>query len=736
MAGKMKELRFSHSEGHTETCFDKNGKYILTAGADGDVRVYNDLLDDDAVSFRVGTLVTAIAVREKEIAVATDCNDVKTFSIPEGIQQEILLRFTARVNTICFNKNGDLLAAGSSDFTIKIVTKEENIHKSLNGHNAPVLSVAFSPDDQYLASSSCDGMLKIWNISNQECIKSLSIFPKSNDTSTSKTLCKIAWCHGKEKLIAAPVGKGIMLISTETWTEVITLNSPNSEITSIVSFSPCGGYIASSSISGDIIVWDAAKMKEIESMKHENGSKITSLNWNPKTIGELVYADDQGQFSICSDVLSKTEKHRVQNFDNFIADEAEDDDIDDADISLDLIKEGLVPKPVDDMAETEDLDSMQDFIVEDKPKKPEYHIPFHQKAFQSGATPSHLTHRFMTWNSVGIIRCHNEDDSSTIDIEFHDAGLHHPLHLSNTMNHTMAALSSTAVVLACQSQDEVPSKLVCLHFGTWDSNKEWTASMPKGEDIKSIAVNQSYIAVATSANIVRIFTVGGLQFNLFNIPGPVVSMAMCDTQLLIVYHQGTGLPECQCLGARLFEINSRRWNSLTEHQLPLSKKSTLSWLGFSAEQTPVAVDSNGVVRMLQRSFGNTWIPVLNLKNQTKTKSDRYWVIGVTENPPEIRCILCKGANFPATIPRPVPSSLTMKIPLCDGDTEKGQMEETYIQNKVVTGFYDYHRKKGVELDEVSNAEAKKSEIQLLIKLFAVSMIRGCLTSALSGTSEV
>ena len=59
------------------------------------------------------------------------------------------------------------------------------------------------------------------------------------------------------------------------------------------------------------------------------------------------------------------------------------------------------------------------------------------------------------WNSVGIIRCHSDDDISTIDIEFHDASLHHPLHFSNVLDHTIASLSSTAAVLACESQDEI-----------------------------------------------------------------------------------------------------------------------------------------------------------------------------------------------------------------------------------------------------------------------------------------
>ena len=53
-------------------------------------------------------------------------------------------------------------------------------------------------------------------------------------------------------------------------------------------------------------------------------------------------------------------------------------------------------------------------------------------------------------------------------------------------------------------------------------------------------MNSRFIAVATSIGLVRIFTVGGLQFHVFSIAGPVVTMSMCETQLMIVYHQATG----------------------------------------------------------------------------------------------------------------------------------------------------------------------------------------------------
>ncbi|XP_037557933.2 WD repeat and HMG-box DNA-binding protein 1, partial [Dermacentor silvarum] len=101
------------------------------------------------------------------------------------------------------------------------------------------------------------------------------------------------------------------------------------------------------------------------------------------------------------------------------------------------------------------------------PVQPEYRPRLVQDAFQPGSTPVHLQHRFMVWNSVGMVRAHNTAEESSIDVEFHDTSVHHALHRGNTQGHTMAALSEKALVLAG------PQQLECLHLGSWDANKEW-----------------------------------------------------------------------------------------------------------------------------------------------------------------------------------------------------------------------------------------------------------------------
>lgn len=68
----------------------------------------------------------------------------------------------------------------------------------------------------------------------------------------------------------------------------------------------------------------------------------------------------------------------------------------------------------------------------------------------------------MVWNRYGLVtqfRGHDQEDDDndddnhhmskgSIEVDFHDANLHHSLRLSNTVGYTMADLSLTAVLLA------------------------------------------------------------------------------------------------------------------------------------------------------------------------------------------------------------------------------------------------------------------------------------------------
>nr|XP_045010764.1 WD repeat and HMG-box DNA-binding protein 1 isoform X2 [Jaculus jaculus] len=769
MPATQKPMRYGHTEGHTDVCFDDSGSCIVTCGSDGDVRIWEDLDDDDPKSINVGEKAYSCALKNGKLVTAVSNNTVQVHTFPDGVPDGILTRFTTNANHVVFSPDGANVAAGSSDFLIKIVEVMDNSQqKTFRGHDAPVLSLSFDPQNIFLASASCDGSVRVWHISDQTCAMSWPLLQKCSDVVNAKSICRLAWQPKNGKLLAVPVEKSVKLYRRETWNNAFDLSdSFISQTLNIVTWSSCGQYLAAGSINGSIIVWNVETKECMERVKHEKGYSICGLAWHP-TCSRICYTDGEGNLGLLENVCGSNEKmsnskvpSRVEKDYNdlFDGDDASNggDFLHDNALEIPAFSKGLMHDDEDDdglmlasgrprqrshileddenpvdvsMLKTDLLREEEDDPATNthslplaKSQRPLYDGPMptpRQKAFQSSSTPVHLTHRFMVWNSIGIIRCYNDEQDNAIDVEFHDTSIHHATHLSNTLNYTVATLSHEAILLACQSTDELPSKLHCLHFSSWDSSKEWLVDMPQDEDIEAICLGQGWAAAATSALLLRLFSIGGVQKEVFCLPGPVVSMAGHGEQLLIVYHRGTGFDGDQCLGVQLLELGQKKKQILHGDPLPLTRKSYLTWVGFSAEGTPCYVDSEGCVRMLNRGLGNTWTPICNTREHCKGKSDHYWVVGIHENPQQLRCIPCKGSRFPPTLPRPAVAILSFKLPYCQIATEKGQMEEQFWRSVIFHNYLDYLAKNGYEYEESTKNQAIKEQQELLMKMLALS----------------
>ncbi|XP_008404223.1 WD repeat and HMG-box DNA-binding protein 1 isoform X1 [Poecilia reticulata] len=766
MPCERKPMRYGHSEGHTEVCFDDTGRYIVTCGNDGDVRIWESLDDDDPKFITVGEKAYSLALKKGKLVTASSSNTVQIHTFPDGDPDGILTRFTTNATHVTFNRSGTRVAAGSSDFMVKVVeVSDSSQQKTLRGHEAPVLSVTFDPKDEYLASSSCDGSVVVWNIEDQTRVTSWPLLQKTNDVSNAASLCRLAFQPAAGKFLAVPVETRVHLYERGSWDHVGSLSDELlTQPVNVAAWSPCGRFLAAGAVGGLLTIWDVSSRLVVERQKHEKGFTVCSLAWHPSG-SQIAYTDTEGCLGLLDGLgtsgTGSTTAPAVKpangyddlfdEDDDRLMDEglsdtnspvkkaaaaADEDDDDflipstgrvrnrgailDDENSLDT---GSLKLGQDKFGDNDDDDAGSSVAPAAAALRPVYDGPVPtppQKAFQPGSTPAHLTHRFMMWNSVGIVRGYNDEQDNAIDVEFHDTAVHHAMHLTNSLGHTMADLSQEAVLLACPSTDDLASKLQCLHFSCWDTNKEWMVDLPQGEDVKALCLGQGWAAVATSALLLRLFSVGGVQREICSLPGPVVCMAGHGEQLLVVYHRATGFDGEQALGVQLLQFGRRKRQLMSGEPLPLSPKSYLCWAGFTAEGTACYVDSNGLVRMLNRALGNTWTPVCNTRETCKSKSDHYWVVGAHENPQQLRCIPCKGSRYPPTLPRPAVAILPFKLPLCQTSTEKGQMEEQYWRSVLFHNHFSFLSSSGYEVDEAAQTQSDKEQQELLMKMFALS----------------
>lgn len=769
-----------HGHGLSDVCYDLSGNTAFTAGTDGIIKVWTEFQQSsDPKVIKVGDTIYALIVKGNSVYVASDNNTVDEYSLSDGSRNGVLFRFASNPTSVALSESQNLIAAGSSDFAAKIVDLETNEQKEFVGHKAPVLSVSIDPLDEFLATSSCDGNLCIWNIADLSTVETIGIVKPSNDICNSESLCRMSWRPATGEDLAVPCGNVIKVFSRGIWTLAHSLESPEqNKAFNCCCFSPCGRFLACGTVDGSVCIWDAEIQELLQTVQHNLKSCICSVVWNPKENNTLAIANTKGQVGLLRnavpakftksaipddlDALFENEEGDLHDFFDDDAVESNsnqpedtkaeptfqppDEDIfeDDFEIpstnKLLAANDDLAPPiiaPLDKLQD-DDATSSVSGILDDLPSQQQkqnqtYKGPAPtpmQPAFQPSSTPYHLSHRFMVWNSVGTIRSYTDDTESAIDVQFHDKRHHYSLHFNNESPaggpyNTMADLSMNAIALAAESIEDTPSKLSVNYYASWEGNKDWNVDMPDDEEIKALTIGESWIAVCTDARLVRMFSLAGMQLSIFSIPGPVLTMAAHTDQLMIVYHASQGFNGNQCLGYMLLEVGlgtgpNRAKKIVGGDPIPLSKKSTLQWLGFSAEGTPTTVDSAGVVRMTNRGFCNSWIPVLYLNKLTKSRYDHYWMIALHENPQDIRAVMCKGSTYPSTVPRPFATILQYKLPLCEAESEKTKLEEEYWRTRLFASHSDFLESHGFETDEKQKHSAKVLMQQTLMKLFALS----------------
>lgn len=170
------------------------------------------------------------------------------------------------VLSVAFSPDGSLLAASSTDGTIRVY-QTANYRELMvwKAHLSWGLHVTFSPDGQTLASSSTDHTIKLWSVATGECRKTF--------TGHAGWVSTVAFAPQRDAnspigqiLVSSSQDRTIKIWDVESGDCIETLHE-HTDFVTWIAFSPDGQCFASSSWDGTIRLWQSETRQCIRSLQ-------------------------------------------------------------------------------------------------------------------------------------------------------------------------------------------------------------------------------------------------------------------------------------------------------------------------------------------------------------------------------------------------------------------------------------------------------------------------------------
>ncbi|MBD2065985.1 tetratricopeptide repeat protein [Leptolyngbya sp. FACHB-671] len=282
---KYVQTFIGHSDLVRSVAISPDGQILASSSVDKTIKLWN--LETGELLYTLeghSSAVISVAFSPDGTTLASASNlavgdgNIKLWNVETGTLQQSLGKglLSFRVSCVTFSPDGQALASGNIDATIKLwQLNSGKVHSTLKGHGWDVNSVAFSRDGQILVSGSLDGAIKIWNWRTRELLHTLNR-PSPSDLigswvswfdSSVGAIWSVAISPDGQMIASGGSDQPIMLWNAGTGKLVRTLTEHSGTVF-CVTFSPNGKLLASGGDDNTLRIWNYQTGELLQTLRH------------------------------------------------------------------------------------------------------------------------------------------------------------------------------------------------------------------------------------------------------------------------------------------------------------------------------------------------------------------------------------------------------------------------------------------------------------------------------------
>ena len=209
-------------------------------------------------------LITCFDIFEDKILTGSKDKSLKLWDYKnyEMVELQTFNGHVSSVSSCCFNKTGTVMFSTSSDMTLKSWSLTGTCNYTIKAHEKDINCVKISPNNQWIATTSQDKTIKMWNASDGSFLFDLKGHKRS-----------VWFCNFSQNEKALVSGSGDMTVKIWSLSERTCTKTLEGHFQSIlyVNFMNEGTQIVSSGSDGLIKIWDKQSGAELQTIEAHEG---------------------------------------------------------------------------------------------------------------------------------------------------------------------------------------------------------------------------------------------------------------------------------------------------------------------------------------------------------------------------------------------------------------------------------------------------------------------------------